>query len=88
MTKITGQELKKDLQDTELKLSNLKNKINKKFDLILNEYRRYIPVTYKTFLESTSIYDLEINTKLDVIIATEAEYVKRTSNQCSLFDDN
>lgn len=88
MTKISGQELKKDLEATKIKLSNLNNKINRKFDLILNEYSSYIPVNYKTFLENSSVYDLETHTKLDVIIATEDNYVKQNSDQCSLFDDN
>lgn len=85
MEKITGQELKKDLESTERKLSNLKNKIDKKFDLILNGFSQYIPENYKTYLQENSIYGLPSSIKLDVIITTEAEYVRQNNKQLDLF---
>jgi len=86
MEKITGHELLKDLDATERKLSNLKNKIDKKFDLILNQYQQYIPDDTKNLLSVVSLQDVDTRFKAEVIIATEAEYVKQTSNQVDLFN--
>ena len=86
MEKITGQELKKELENTEIKLSNLNNKINKKFQLIIEEYFKFIPASYMNYLDKNSIYDLDSKAKLDIIIQTEDNYVKQTGNQISLFE--
>ena len=86
MEKITGQELKKELENTEIKLSNLNNKINKKFQLIIEEYSKFIPALYLNYLDKNSIYDLDSKAKLDIIIQTEDNYVKQTGNQISLFE--
>ena len=86
MEKITGQELKKELENAEIKLSNLNNKINKKFQLIIEEYSKFIPALYLNYLDKNSIYDLDSKAKLDIIIQTEDNYVKQTGNQISLFE--
>ena len=85
MEKMTGQKLKKDLEATKTKLQNLHVKINKKFLLILDEYPQYIPEPHKTFLQENSYLDLNTASRLDVIIVTEAEYVKQTGKQAELF---
>lgn len=85
MDKLTGQELKSYLQSVQLKERNIIDKINKRFDFTLNQNSKYIPDNYKTLLSKSSIYDLDIKTKLDIIIATEDNYYKQTTNQISLF---
>lgn len=85
MNKITGQELKTNYLITKNKLNNLEYKINKKFELIVEDYRKYISNEHKDFLENTSIYDLEIPIKLEIIIQTESNYIQQTSNQLDLF---
>ena len=86
MEKITGQQLKKDLEATKRKLSNLTAKLNKKFILILDEYAEFIPEPHKTYLQKTSYLDMNSSERLEVIIVTEAEYVKRTGNQLDIFN--
>ncbi len=85
MSKITGQQLKKDLQATKTKLDNLENKINKKFDLILDHYRNYLTDEDTNYLLKIAVSDMSINFKLGIIIRTEDAYVKGTGNQFEIF---
>ena len=86
MEKITGQQLKRDILATKQKMNNLTAKVQKKFHLILDDYSEYIPEPYKTFIQNTSTVDIGFNQRLEIVIATEAEYVKRNSNQGDLFN--
>jgi len=86
MEKITGQKLKKDIIATKQKLSNLQGKASKRFILILDEYSQYIPEPYKSYLQNNSYLDMGLYERLEVIIATEAEYVKQTGKQTDLFN--
>ncbi len=85
MTKITGQQLKKDLQATKTKLNNLENKIDKKFDLILDQYRYYLSDSHKQLLIVKSMEDFNIERKLSIIIQTEANYILSTGKQIEIF---
>jgi hypothetical protein len=86
ITKISGQELKKDLEVTLLKEKNLMNKIDKKFELIITNYQQYLSEDHKRYLTFTSLYTLEVSRKLEVIIQTEANYVKVNGDQVEMFN--
>jgi hypothetical protein len=86
ITKISGQELKKDLEVTLLKEKNLTNKIDKKFELIITNYQQYLSEDHKRYLTFTSLYTLEVSRKLEVIIQTEANYVKANGEQKEMFN--
>jgi hypothetical protein len=86
ITKISGQELKKDLEVTLLKEKNLTNKIDKKFELIITNYQEYLSEDHKRYLTFTSLYTLEVGRKLEVIIQTEANYVKVNGKQKEMFN--
>ena len=85
MTKITGQKLKDDFNWTTTKLANLENKINKKFELIVEDYWQYISEDHVLMLNTLSISDMNNDRMLDVIIQTEANYVEATGNQLDIF---
>ena len=84
MDKITGQELKKSLEMTLLKEKSLMTKIDKKFELVITDYPQYLSDDHKRYLEFTSLYTLQVERKLEVIIQTEANYVKETGNQLDI----
>lgn len=86
MEKITGQQLKKDIEATERKLKNLQHKAQKKFHLVMDDYQEYIPQEHKDYLTKVSYLDIGLKGRLQIVIAAEAEYVKRTSNQGDLFN--
>lgn len=69
MNKINGKKLKTELNFINKKISNIHYNINKKFNLIL-QHPKYISDEYKIFIENNSIYDMDINTKLKIIIDT------------------
>lgn len=85
ITKISGQQLKKDLQATKTKLDNLESKVEKKFDLIISNYQQYLTDEDKMTLVKLSISDLSLEFKLGIIIRTEANYVKVNGNQVEIF---
>jgi hypothetical protein len=84
--KMSGQELKKDLENTLLKEKHLMNKINKKFDLIISDHQKYLSDDHKRYLVFTSVYTLPVERKLEVIIQTEANYIKINGNQTEMFN--
>lgn len=86
ISKISGQQLKKDLETTLLKEKNLTNKIDKKFELIITDYQQYLSEDHKRYLTFTSLYTLEVSRKLEVIIQTEANYIKVNGNQVEMFN--
>ena len=86
MSKVYGQDLKKKLEKQQQELRNTKSKINKRFDLILDDYRKYITEGDKEFINNNSIVDLTLELKCDIIMRTEAEYVSKTSNQLNAFE--
>ena len=86
ITKISGQQLKKDLEATKTKLVNLESKIERKFDLILDNYREYLSENHKQLLVVKSIEDFTIERKLAIIIQTEANYIKVNGNQVEMFN--
>ena len=86
MDKVSGQQMKKTLLSTRTKLANLENKIEKKFDLILDNYREYISDSHKQLLMVKSISDMNVDRKLAIIIQAEANYVEATGNQLDIFN--
>ena len=86
MEKFTGQKLKKDLEATNTKLDNLEHKIEKKFNLILDDYREYLTDEDTNYLLKIAVSDMSINFKLGIIIRTEDAYVKATGNQKEMFN--
>lgn len=86
ISKISGQQLKKDLEATKTKLVNLESKIERKFDLILDNYRKYLSENHKQLLVVKSIEDFTIERKLSIIIQTEANYIKVNGNQVEMFN--
>jgi len=86
ITKISGQQMKKDLEATLLKEKNLTNKIDKKFELIITDYQQYLSEDHKRYLTFTSLYTLEVGRKLEVIIQTEANYIKANGDQVEMFN--
>jgi len=87
MDKISGQQLKKELELTETKLANLTNKIDRKFELIVNDFRLYLSDDHRDFLiKYVSINTLPTYNKLEIIIQTEANYVEATGNQLNMFN--
>ena len=86
ITKISGQQMKKDLETTLLKEKNLMNKIDKKFELIITSYQQYLSEDHKRYLTFTSLYTLEVGRKLEVIIQTEANYIKINGDQVEMFN--
>lgn len=86
ITKISGQEMKKQLTATKTKLDNLEHKIEKKFNLILDDFRQYLLEEDKMTLVKMSSSDLSLEYKLGVIIRTEANYVKINGNQVEIFN--
>lgn len=85
MTKISGQQLKKDLESTRTKLTNLESKVNKKFELILDHYRDYLSDSHRQLLRVKSMSDISLDRKLGIIIQTESNYVEANGNQLNLF---
>lgn len=88
MDKISGQELKNSKLSTETKLNNIYKKIQKKFDLIIDDFRKYITDEDKKYIENNSIHSLSIDDKLKIIINTENNYINLTSNQLEIFKDD
>jgi hypothetical protein len=86
ITKMSGQEMKKELEATLLKEKNLTSKIDKKFELIITSYQQYLSEDHKRYLEFTSLYTLPVERKLEVIIQTEANYVKANGDQVEMFN--
>ena len=86
ITKLSGQEMKKELEATLLKEKNLTSKIDKKFELIITSYQQYLSEDHKRYLEFTSLYTLPVERKLEVIIQTEANYVKANGDQVEMFN--
>lgn len=86
ITKISGQQLKSKLKATLIKEKNLMNKIDKKFELIITSYQQYLSEDHRRYLEFTSLYSLPVERKLEVIIQTEANYVKVNGNQVEMFN--
>ena len=78
--------MKKDLEATLLKEKNLTNKIDKKFELIITDYQQYLSEDHKRYLTFTSLYTLEVGRKLEVIIQTEANYIKANGDQVEMFN--
>ncbi len=78
--------MKKELEATLLKEKNLTSKIDKKFELIITNYQQYLSEDHKRYLEFTSLYTLEVSRKLEVIIQTEANYVKANGDQAEMFN--
>ena len=81
-----GQDLKSDLIKTETKLKNIQINIQKRFDLIISDYREYITEEQKRYLISFGSSDLTLEKKLDFIIEVEDKYIKENGNQIDLFD--
>lgn len=85
MKKYTGQILRRDLDLTQIKLNNIIYKIDKKFDLVINDYSKYISDDHKSYIKNSSIYDLNISKKLDIIIQAEDNYIKLNGKQIDIF---
>jgi len=81
-----GQDLKADLEQAEKKLRNIETNIQKRFDLIISDYRQYISEDQKKYLISFGSSDLTLQKKLDFIIEVEDRYIKENGNQLDLFN--
>lgn len=86
MSKQYGQDLKNNLETAKRALNNATVKINKRFDMILDEYGKYICDDDKNYMINNSVHDLSLEQKCGIIIRTEAEYVRQNSNQGELFN--
>ena len=80
-----GQDLLKKYKSAKTALANAESKINKRFDLIMSDYQNYITEDDKNYLNFVSLSELDLNKKCEIIMRTEAEYVKVNSNQGELF---
>ena len=82
-----GQDLLKKYENAKKALANSESKINKRFELVVNHYSKYMTnEDNKYLIETTNIYSLPIEVKSGIIMRTEAEYIKVNSNQGELFD--
>lgn len=85
MGKQYGSDLKKKYLRLTTDLNNTKSKIEKRFDLVVDSFSKYMSDEHMEYLRATSISDLDIDRKLEIIIQTEANYAKITSNQMEFF---
>jgi hypothetical protein len=80
--KLYGQDLKKQFIKANDHLVNLNIKIDKRFDMIVNDFPQYIDEAHKKIMST----GLDKNQKLEIIIKAEDNYIKETSNQTNLFN--
>lgn len=81
-----GQDLKKDFFKTQKKLENLTDKIEKRFELIICDYQKFITESDKKRIMLMGASHLSIEAKMDIIINTEDNYVKESGTQLNLFE--
>lgn len=79
--KLYGQDLKRNYKRTLDIISNLENKINKRYELIITKFPQYIDDTHKRIMST----DMSLDQKLEVIIKAEDNYVKANTDQIELF---
>lgn len=82
-----GQDLKRDYERTEQKLNNLTDKINKRFQMIINDYQKYITESDKKVIMMNGANSLSIDSKCKIIMNTEENYVKENGTQLNLFEE-
>ena len=84
MEQTYGQNLKKSYLDALNNLNNVKSKIDKKFNLMLNKHSNYISDEHKNLITNNN--NMSIERKLDIIIKAEDNYNKKHSIQIDMFD--
>lgn len=81
-------EYAQDLKDKRTKLmtglDNVNSTIRKRFMLIVSKYSTFMSEDHREFCINSSLHDLDLDTVLDIMIQTEANYVEQTSNQLEL----
>ena len=79
-----GQNIKKKRNKIITELSNIDRKIEKRFDLIINNYSFYVSEKNKLYYKERG-YILSIPEMLDIIIEAEKKYVEQHSKQLDFF---
>lgn len=82
-----GQDLKKKHQNYTIKLNNVTNQIHKRFELIIDNYQKFISEDDKKLIMMMGASSLSIETKIEIIINTEDNYIKKSGNQLDLFEE-
>ena len=85
LNKEYGLDLKKKYDKVNREILNLETKINKRFDLIIDKYVEYLSENHSKYLRLSSVHDVTIERKIEIIIQTESNYIKATSKQIELF---
>lgn len=76
-----GTDLKRNYKTAQTKLKNAESAIEKRFELIVNEYIQYLTDDDKKLLLHNSIHDLSLDQKVSIIINTEDKYNQVNSKQ-------
>lgn len=79
--KAYGQDLKAAHKRAINVVNNLEHKINKRYELIVNNYSQYISQDHKRIMST----DMTLDQKLNIIINAEDNYIKQNTNQLDLF---
>jgi hypothetical protein len=80
-----GQDLKEKLNEAELSISNVQNKIEKRFRLIVDVYHQYLSEEQMNYIQSVGMSDLTAEKKLEIMIEVESKYENETE-QLGLFN--
>lgn len=86
MKKQYAQDLNKKRDKLITDLENTEETIKKRFNMILSDYSSYMSDDHKMFCINSSVHDLPINRMLEIMIQTEANYVKTNGNQLDIFN--
>ena len=79
-----GQNLKEKRNKLITQLSNLNRKIQKRFDLIMDDYSDYVSEKSKSYYKKRGYILCEAE-MLDIIIEAEKKYVEQHSKQLDFF---
>ena len=79
--KAYGQDLKTAHKRAINVVNNIEHKINKRYELIVNNYSQYISEDYKRIMST----DMTLDQKLNIIINAEDNYIKQNTNQLDFF---
>lgn len=79
-----GQNIKKKRNKIITELSNIDRKIQKKFDLIMDDYSDYVSEKNKLYYKERG-YILSEAEMLNIIIEAEKKYVEQHSKQLDFF---
>ena len=85
--KVYGTNLKSSLEKNRREYQNLENKIEKRYNLVIDKYSKYFTNEVKNLISHLGRRDMTIDKKIDIIIRVEEEYVRMNSNQLNMFSD-